>query len=731
MSAVAAPAITVVTDKAKISPVNAKNRPFPLEWTRNIGIAAHIDAGKTTTTERILFYSGAVHKMGEVHEGTTVTDWMEQERERGITITAAAISCAWNASCGPWKGIKQRINIIDTPGHVDFTAEVERSLRVLDGAVAVFCAVAGVQPQSETVWRQANKYKVPRIAFINKMDRTGADFFRAVSEMRDKLKANAHPIFLPIGKEENFTGLIDLVQNLAYSFEEDPNDQLGMNPKTMPIPAAMAEQAKEYRDKLIEAVSDFDDTIAEKYLGGEEISVDELMLGVRKATISLQFTGVVPGSAFKKKGVQRLLDCVVNYLPSPIDVPPMKGHDSDGKEVEAVVDDKGKLAGLAFKLWTDPFVGKIVFFRVYTGKLPKGMSLYNPRTRRSERVSRLVLMHAMDREEIDLAYSGDICALVGVKDVITGDTLCDEDFDIRLEPPSFPEPVISMSIEPNSKADQEKMGTALQRLVAEDPTLKVKTDPDSGQTILAGMGELHLDIIRDRMKREFKVEATAGKPQIAYRETVLKHADGEGKFIRQSGGKGQYGHVCLTLEPNVKGKGVEVINEVVGGTIPKEFIKPSTEGILEGCNNGTVAGFPVVDVIVRIVDGSFHEVDSSELAFKMAGIFAFKDAMKKAHPILLEPIMGVEVTTPEDYQGDLIGDINRRRGTINGMENKNGACIIDARVPLETLFGYITDIRSLSKGRASASVTPSHFEQVPNSLLAKIVELNAKGPART
>ena len=731
MSAVAAPAITVVTDKAKISPVNAKNRPFPLEWTRNIGIAAHIDAGKTTTTERILFYSGAVHKMGEVHEGTTVTDWMEQERERGITITAAAISCAWNASCGPWKGIKQRINIIDTPGHVDFTAEVERSLRVLDGAVAVFCAVAGVQPQSETVWRQANKYKVPRIAFINKMDRTGADFFRAVSEMRDKLKANAHPIFLPIGKEENFTGLIDLVQNLAYSFEEDPNDQLGMNPKTMPIPAAMAEQAKEYRDKLIEAVSDFDDTIAEKYLGGEEISVDELMLGVRKATISLQFTGVVPGSAFKKKGVQRLLDCVVNYLPSPIDVPPMKGHDSDGKEVEAVVDDKGKLAGLAFKLWTDPFVGKIVFFRVYTGKLPKGMSLYNPRTRRSERVSRLVLMHAMDREEIDLAYSGDICALVGVKDVITGDTLCDEDFDIRLEPPSFPEPVISMSIEPNSKADQEKMGTALQRLVAEDPTLKVKTDPDSGQTILAGMGELHLDIIRDRMKREFKVEATAGKPQIAYRETVLKHADGEGKFIRQSGGKGQYGHVLLKLEPNVKGKGIEILNETVGGSIPKEFIKPSIAGVEEACNNGTVAGFPVVDVIVRIVDGSFHEVDSSELAFKMAGIFAFKDAMKKAHPIMLEPIMGVEVTTPEDYQGDLIGDINRRRGTINGMENKNGACIIDARVPLETLFGYITDIRSLSKGRASASVTPSHFEQVPNSLLAKIVELNAKGPART
>ncbi len=732
MSASAAPVITVVTDKAKVSPVNSKDRPFPLEWTRNIGIAAHIDAGKTTTTERILFYSGAVHKMGEVHEGTTVTDWMEQERERGITITAAAISCAWNSSWGPWKGIKQRINIIDTPGHVDFTAEVERSLRVLDGAVAVFCAVAGVQPQSETVWRQANKYKVPRVAFINKMDRTGADFFRAVSEMREKLKANAHPIFIPIGKEENFSGLIDLVQNVAYMFDDvTPGDELGMNPVTQPVPENMIAQTKEYRDKLIEAVSDFDDVIAEKYLNGEEISVPELLLGVRKATISLQFTGVIPGSAFKKKGVQRLLDCVVNYLPSPIDVPPMQGQDSDGKTVEAVVDDKSKMAGLAFKLWNDPFVGRLVFFRVYTGKLPRGMAVYNPRTRRTERVSRLVLMRAIEREEIDLAYSGDICAVVGVKDVITGDTLCDEDFDIRLEPPSFPEPVISMSIEPNSKADQEKMGTALQRLVAEDPTLRVKTDQDTGQTILAGMGELHLDIIRDRMKREFKVEATAGKPQIAYRETIKTAAEGEGKFIRQSGGKGQYGHVCITLEPAEKGKGIEVINETVGGSIPKEFIKPATEGIMEGCNNGVVAGFPVVDAIIRITDGSFHEVDSSELAFKMAGIFAFKDAMKKATPILLEPIMAVEVTTPEEYQGDLMGDINRRRGQIQGMENKTGACIITAHVPLELLFGYVTDIRSLSKGRASAGITPSHFEQVPNALLAKIVESNAKGPART
>jgi elongation factor G len=722
--------LKIVTEKSQFAPVNSPNRPFPLEWTRNIGIAAHIDAGKTTTTERILFYSGSVHKMGEVHEGSTVTDWMEQERERGITITAAAISCAWNASCGPWKGIKQRINIIDTPGHVDFTAEVERSLRVLDGAVAVFCAVAGVQPQSETVWRQANKYRVPRVAFINKMDRTGADFFRAVSEMREKLKANAHPLFIPIGKEENFSGVIDLVQQIAYIFDET-TDPLGMTPVTSAIPAEYAAQAKEYRDHLIEAVSDFDDVIAEKYLGGEEITVDELMLGVRKATISLQFTGVIPGSAFKKKGVQRLLDCVVNYLPSPIDVPPMKGQNSDGQEVEARVDDKSKLAGLAFKLWSDPFVGKLVFFRVYTGTITKGMSLYNPRTRRTERVSRLVLMRAIEREEIDIAYAGDICALVGVKDVITGDTLSHEDYDIRLEPPSFPDPVIAMSIEPNSKADQEKMGTALQRLVAEDPTLRVSTDPDTGQVILAGMGELHLDIIRDRMKREFKVEATAGKPQIAYRETVTTPADAEGKFIRQSGGKGQYGHVVVKIEPNEKGKGIEVVNEVVGGAIPKEFIKPATDGILEGTNNGVVAGYPTVDAIIRIVDGSFHEVDSSELAFKMAGIFAFKEAMKKAKPILLEPIMAVELTTPEEYQGDLMGDINRRRGTIQGMENKAGACIVTAAVPLETLFGYVTDIRSLSKGRASASITPSHFEQVPNALLQKIVEASPKAPART
>lgn len=724
------PKITVVTNRAKAAAVNAKERPFPLEWTRNIGIAAHIDAGKTTTTERILFYSGAVHKIGEVHEGDTVTDWMAQEKERGITITAAAISCAWDASCGPWKGIKQRINIIDTPGHVDFTAEVERSMRVLDGAVAVFCAVAGVQPQSETVWRQANKYGVPRIAFVNKMDRVGADFFTAVSEMREKLGANAHPLCIPIGAEENFTGLIDLVQNVAYIFGTE-EDALGLLPVAVEVPEDYKAQTAEYREKLIEAVSDFDDNIAEKYLGGEEIEVEELMFAVRKATISLEFTGVMPGSAFKNKGVQRLLDAVVNYLPCPIDLPPIKGQDSDGEPVVAEVNDAGKLAGLVFKLWTDPFVGKLVFYRVYTGQMKRGNPVYNPRTRRSERVSRLVLMRAMDRDEIDIAYSGDICAVVGVKDIITGDTLCDADFDIRLEPPSFPEPVIAMSIEPNSKADQEKMGTALQRLVAEDPTLTVKTDEETGQTILAGMGELHLDIIIDRMRREFKVEATTGKPQIAYRETILGTANGEGKFVRQSGGKGQYGHAVITMEPNEKGKGIEVINKIVGGVIPKEFIKPTTDGLMEACNNGVVAGYPVVDVKMTIIDGSFHPVDSSEIAFKMAGIFAFKEAMKNANPILLEPIMKVEITTPEEFQGDLIGDINRRRGRVNGMQSKAGAAIVDTEVPLEMLFGYVTDIRSLSKGRASAAITPSHFEQVPASVLTKIVESSTKAPART
>ena len=723
--------ISIVTEKSKLSPANAATRPAPMEWTRNIGIAAHIDAGKTTTSERILFYTGNVHKMGEVHEGTAVTDWMEQERERGITITSAAVSCAWVPSVGPFKGIKTRVNIIDTPGHVDFTAEVERSLRVLDGAVSVFCAVGRVQPQSETVWRQANKYRVPRLAFVNKMDRTGANFLQCIQEMRAKLKANAHALYLPIGAEENFAGVVDLVHQVAYMFEDNPADPLGMNPKIVEIPANMKDDAKKYRDALVEAVADSDDAIAEKYLAGEEISAHELMIGIRKATVAMKITGVIPGSAFKKKGVQRLLDCVVNYLPAPTDIPDAQGQDSDGQPVAAKPDDREKTVAIAFKLWSDPFVGRLVFCRVYQGQMKKGQSMYNPRTRRSERVSRLLLMRAMDKEEIDVAYAGDICATVGIKDVITGDTLCDEDIDIRLEPPTFPETVISMSIEPKTKADQEKMGTALARLAAEDPTFRVSTDAETGQTIIAGMGELHLEIIRDRMLREFKVDAEAGKPQIAYRETITKAADGEGKFIRQTGGKGQYGHVCIKLEPNEKGKGNEVLNEIVGGVIPKEFIKPATEGIYEGTNNGTIAGYPVVDVLARIVDGSFHAVDSSEIAFKMAGIFAFKEAMKTAAPILLEPIMKIEVTVPEEYQGDIMGDINRRRGQIQGQEMREGACIITAIVPLETMFGYATDIRSLSKGRASYSMEPSHFDQVPNQVLTRIVETSTRAPART
>ncbi len=723
--------ISIVTEKSKLSPANAANRPAPMEWTRNIGIAAHIDAGKTTTSERILFYTGTVHKMGEVHEGSAVTDWMEQERERGITITSAAVSCAWVPSVGPFKGIKTRINIIDTPGHVDFTAEVERSLRVLDGAVSVFCAVGRVQPQSETVWRQANKYRVPRLAFVNKMDRVGANFLACVEEMRAKLKANAHPLYLPIGAEENFAGLVDLVHNVAYLFEEKADDPMGLKPTIVEIPADMKDAAKMYRDALIEAVADSDDTIAEKYLAGEEITAPELMAAIRAATVAMKITGVIPGSAFKKKGVQRLLDCVVNYLPAPTDLPQTTGIDSDGNPVTAIADDRQKTVAIAFKLWSDPFVGRLVFCRVYQGQLAKGQSMYNPRTRRNERVSRLLLMRAMDKEEIDVAYAGDICAVIGIKDAITGDTLCDENIDIRLEPPSFPEPVISMSIEPKTKADQEKMGNALARLAAEDPTFRVSTDEETGQTIIAGMGELHLEIIRDRMVREFKVEAEAGKPQIAYRETITKSSDGEGKFVRQTGGKGQYGHVVIKMDPAEKGKGIQVLNEIVGGVIPKEFIKPATEGIMEGSKNGTIAGYAVVDFTARIVDGSFHPVDSSEIAFKMAGIFAFKEAMKAAGPILLEPIMKVEVTVPEEYQGDIMGDINRRRGQVQGMEMREGACIIAALVPLETMFGYATDIRSLSKGRASYSMEPSHFDQVPAQVLTRIVETSTRAPART
>jgi len=711
------------------SSANASDRDTILEHTRNIGIAAHIDAGKTTCTERVLFYSGVVHKIGEVHEGSATTDWMEQERERGITITSAAISCGWTTSEGPFAGIDHRINIIDTPGHVDFTAEVERSLRVLDGAVAVFTSVEGVQPQSETVWRQMDKYHVPRLGFINKMDRMGSDFLSALQTMRDKLGANAHPLFLTIGAEENFRGLIDLVKMVAYLY--DDSDESGVRFDTVEIPEDQQDQANQYRESLIEALSDFDDDLANKYLEGEEISEDELRKAIRTATLTIKFVGVIPGSAFKNKGVQMLMDAVVNYLPSPLDLPPMKGENSDEEEVQVVPNDSEPTAGLAFKLMTDPYVGKLVFYRVYQGTLRKGSTLYNPRTRKSERVSRLMIMKADAREDIEVAYSGDICALIGVKDVVTGDTLCEKNLDLRLEPPTFPEPVISMSIEPATKADQEKMSVGLQRLAEEDPTFGLSTNEETGQTIIAGMGELHLDIIRDRLFREFKVEATAGKPQIAYRETITSSSEGVGKFVRQSGGRGQYGHAVIQIEALDKGKGVELENKIVGGSIPKEFIKPTLDGIKEAAQGGVIAGYPVIDFKVTLVDGSFHDVDSSEMAFKMAGIFAFKDAMQKASPILLEPIMKVEVSTPEDYQGELMGDLNRRRGQIQGMETRGNVCIIESYVPLENMFGYSTDMRSLSSGRADYSMTPSHFDQVPQNLVQNIVETSSREPARS
>ena len=717
---------------AQLSEKNSPNRPKPLEYTRNIGISAHIDAGKTTCSERILFYSGVVHKIGEVHEGTAVTDWMEQERERGITITSSAISCNWTTKEGPYANIEHQINLIDTPGHVDFTAEVERSLRVLDGAVAVFCAVAGVQPQSETVWRQMNKYHVPRIAFINKMDRTGADFYGAVNDIKTKLNGNPHPLFLPIGSEDKFIGLVDLVKMKAFMYDE--SDPMGVKFDEVEIPAEYREKAEQYRAQLIEAVADFDDDIMVRFLDGDmNFTEDELRRGIRKATLSREFVGVIPGSAFKNKGVQMMMNAVVDYLPSPIDVPPIKAYaegDEDEPSLEIVSDDFAPPAALAFKLWSDPFVGKLVFIRVYSGCIKKGMQVYNPRTRKTERISRLLILKADKRDDIDEAYSGSICAIIGAKDIATGDTLCERDHELRLEPPTFPEPVIAMSIEPKSKADQEKLSMALSRLSDEDPTFVVTSNQETGQTLIAGMGELHLEIIRDRLMREFKVEADAGKPQIAYRETITKPAAGVGKFVRQSGGRGQYGHAEIKMEPLEKGKHYEFVNEIVGGVIPKEYIKPTEDGIKEAMLNGVVAGYPVVDVKVRLVFGSFHEVDSSEMAFKMAGIFAFKDAMKNAAPILLEPIMKVEVTTPDEYQGDIMGDINRRRGQIQGMETKGNLCNIKAFIPLETMFGYATDIRSLSSGRASYSMEPSHFEQVPANVLKQVQEGAAKKAAQ-
>lgn len=712
----------------KTASANSSLRKFPLEHTRNIGIVAHIDAGKTTTTERILFYAGVVHKMGEVHEGSAVTDWMEQERERGITITSAAISCNWTNQHGPYAGICNQVNLIDTPGHVDFTAEVERSLRVLDGAVGVFCAVAGVQPQSETVWRQMTKYNVPRIAFVNKMDRVGADYFAAIESMRDRLKANAHPIYIPIGAEEDFKGMIDLATMDALIY--DAADSSGMTFQTVEIPADCVDQANEYREKLIEALADFDDILADKYLEGEELSANDIRAAIRKATISLDFCGVIPGSAFKNKGVQAVLESVVNYLPCPLDLPPMKGETEQGAEVLVKPDDGAEFAGLAFKIMNDGYVGKLVFMRVYSGCLKKGAALYNPRTGKTERISRLLIMKANSREDIDAAYSGDICAIVGGRDIVTGDTLCTKGHDVRLEPPTFPEPVISMSIEPNTTADQDKMALGLQRLAEEDPTFVVSSDEETGQTLIAGMGELHLEIIKDRLFREFKVGAEAGRPQIAYRETISIKAEGHGKFIRQTGGTGQYGDARIKIEPLERGAGIEIIDKTVGGSIPKEFIKPTLEGIREAANNGTVAGFPVVDFKVTLFDGSFHEVDSNETAFKMAGIFAFRDAMMNAGALLLEPVMNVEVETPEDYQGDIMGDLNRRRGQIQNVAAKTAFISICAAVPLVEMFGYSTIVRSLSKGRASFSMEPASFEPVPPNILNTILETSGRAPAR-
>ena len=719
-----------------------------MERTRNIGIAAHIDAGKTTTTERILFYTGLIHKIGDVDDGNTVTDWMEQEKERGITITSAAVTCFWTQKCAKpgedqvykaFNNLPNRINIIDTPGHVDFTAEVERSMRVLDGAVAVFCGVAGVQPQSETVWRQATKYKVPRIAFVNKMDRTGANFENALNDMRKKLNAYAYPIFLPLGQGPTeaegkpvtggFEGVIDIInKKTIYWGPSEANE--GLNYEIKEIAPEDKERADQALEELIEAVSNKDDEIADLILNDKPVSTPVLKAAIRRLTCKIELVPVLCGSAFKKKGVQVLLDAVIDYLPSPLDVPGAEGLEPGTENVVKVeTDDKNKFCSLAFKLWTDPYAGKLVFFRVYSGQLKKGDTIYNPRTRKRERVSRLMIIQGSERKDVEHVFSGDIAALVGLRNITTGDTLCDEDFDVTLEPPSFPEPVISMAVEPKTKADRDKMGEGLQRLAEEDPTFRCFTNEETSQLIIAGMGELHLEIIVDRLKREFNVTASTGAPQIAYRETITKSAEGEGKYIRQSGGRGQYGHACIKIAPNEKGKGIEIRNEIVGGAIPKEYIPPVIDGIEEACKSGVYAGFQVIDMIVEITDGSFHEVDSNELAFKMAGIFALKDAFKTAGPILLEPLMKVEVTTPDEYQGDLLGDINRRRGTIIGIDAKNGQTILNSHVPLAEMFGYATAIRSLSKGRASYSMEPLTFEQVPNSVLSVILEAAGKKPA--
>ncbi|MDA8352129.1 MAG: elongation factor G [Firmicutes bacterium] len=683
-------------------------REFSLKETRNIGIMAHIDAGKTTTTERILFYSGRVHKIGETHEGAATMDWMEQEQERGITITSAATTCQWN---------DHRINIIDTPGHVDFTVEVERSLRVLDGSVGVFCAKGGVEPQSETVWHQADKYQVPRIAYVNKMDIVGADFFRAVEQMRNQLGANAVPIQLPIGKEDNFEGIIDLIKNVAYYYVDD----LGTRAETRDIPDDYKEQAEEYRTKMIEEVAELDEDLMMKYLEGEEPTEDEIKKALRKGVVNVEIVPVLCGSSYKNKGVQLMLDAVVDYMPSPLDVPPIQGELPDGTEASRKSDDNEPFSALAFKVMTDPYVGKLTFFRVYSGTLNSGSYVLNATKNKRERVGRILQMHANSRQEIKTVYAGDIAAAVGLKDTGTGDTLCDEKSPIILESMIFPEPVIDVAIEPKTKSDQDKMAEALAKLSEEDPTFRTETNEETGQTIISGMGELHLDVIVDRLKREFKVEANVGNPQVAYRETFRSSAQVEGKFIRQSGGRGQYGHVWIEFEPLEEGGGFEFVNKIVGGVVPKEYIPAVQAGVEEAMENGVLAGYPLVDVRATLYDGSYHDVDSSEMAFKIAGSMALKAAKSKCSPVLLEPVMKVEVIVPEEYMGDVMGDVNSRRGRVEGMEERGGVQVIRAMVPLAEMFGYATNLRSRTQGRGQYTMHFDHYEEVPKTIAEEII----------
>jgi elongation factor G len=693
-------------------------RTTPIERYRNIGISAHIDAGKTTTTERVLFYTGVNHKLGEVHDGAATMDWMEQEQERGITITSAATTTFWKGMGNQFD--QHRINIIDTPGHVDFTIEVERSMRVLDGACMLYCAVGGVQPQSETVWRQATKYGVPRLAFVNKMDRTGADFFKVYRQMKDKLRANPVPIVIPIGAEENFRGVVDLVKMKAIIWDEASQ---GMKFEYTDIPAELADTAKEWREKMVESAAEASEELMNKYLEEGDLTEDEIKQALRQRTIALEIFPMLCGSAFKNKGVQAMLDAVIEYLPSPVDVPAIKGMDANTEEpVERHADDKEPFSALGFKIMTDPFVGQLTFIRVYSGVLKKGDSVYNSRSGKTERIGRLVQMHANERQEIDEVRAGDIAACVGLKEVYTGTTLASSDKPVILERMEFPEPVISQAVEPKTKADQEKMGIALGKLAQEDPSFRVRTDEETGQTIIAGMGELHLEILVDRMKREFKVEANVGAPQVAYRETIRKTVEAEGKFVRQSGGRGQYGHCWLRLEPQEPGKGYEFVNGIVGGVIPREYIPAIDNGIVEAMKNGVVAGYPVVDVKVTVFDGSYHDVDSNEMAFKIAGSMGFKEGAAKASPVILEPIMFVEAETPEDYMGDVMGDLNRRRGVILGMEDNFGAKIIRAEVPLSEMFGYSTTLRSMSQGRATYTMEFKKYQEAPANVIAALTK---------